>query len=171
MEYISFIFNWTDHPVGQLHLFAAYLALATGPVVFFRRKGTLSHRILGYVFIISMLTLNVSALTRYTLTGSFNFFHFAALFSLATLIPGLVYAWRARMHKSPRAWMTHGILMSWAYFGLVMAFIAETVTRRFPFLLNGETAWFKFFAFLIPVMALTAWWTNRQVRRHVVRTG
>lgn len=169
MEILSYLMHWTDHPVGQLHLGVAYLGLILGPVIFLRRKGTIPHRVMGYVFAFSMLTLNLSALTRYGLTGGPNFFHFAALVSLATIIPGLLYAWRSRARVSPRSHVAHGIFMTWAYFGLVMAFIAEAVTRQFPFLLNGEGAWGRFFAFLIPVMVAAAWWTNRMVRHHVIR--
>jgi uncharacterized membrane protein len=168
MEFVGYLFHWSDHPVGQLHLGTAYLAIILGPIVFLNRKGTTFHRIVGYLFVASMLTLNIAALTRYTLTGGFNFFHFAALASLATLIPGLYFGWQAHRRKSRGAYVTHGILMSWAYFGMMMAFIAESVTRQLPFLLHGENGWVRFFGFMIPVMALTAWWTNRQIRRHVI---
>lgn len=161
--------HWTDNPVGQVHLFTAYTALVLGPVIFLNRKGTLPHRALGYVFVVSMLTVNLSALTRYGLTGGPNFFHLAALVSLTTLLAGVYNGWRARMRKSARAFVTHGIFMTWSYFGLVMAFVAEAVTRQFPFLLHGEGAWTRFFIFLGALILVTGWWTRGMIRRHVIR--
>ena len=169
MNPLLYLDHWATHPIGQLHVGMALLALVLGPIMFLRRKGTGSHRALGYVFVVAMLTANIAALTRYGLTGGFNFFHFAALMSLATLLPAIVFAWRARQRKSRNAYITHGILMCWAYFGLVMAFIAEAVTRQFPFLLHGEGAWIRFFIFLGALMLVAGWWTRRQVRRHVIR--
>lgn len=169
MEAIYVFFHWTDNPVGQIHLFAAYIAILAGPVVFLRRKGDLPHRVLGYIYFGAMLTLNVAALTRYTLTGSFNFFHFAALMSLLTILPGVWMAIRYKQTRSRVHLNAHGTFMSWSYFGLMMAFVSEMATRKFPFLLSGEYTWPKFFLFLAVVMSLTGWWTARQVRRHVPR--
>ena len=155
--------------VGQVHLALALLALFLGPVVFAGRKGSVPHRVLGYVFVAAMLIVNLSALMLYGLTGGPNFFHFAAIMSLATLLPAIYFAWRARLKRSPRAFVAHGILMCWAYFGLVMAFVAEAVTRQLPFLLHGDGAWARFFIFLGVTMTVAGWWTNRMVQRHVVR--
>lgn len=169
MNPLAYLEHWTTHPVGQVHVVLALLALILGPVIFLRRKGTVPHRIFGYAFVATMLIVNLSALTRYGLTGGPNFFHFAAAMSLATLLPAIYFAWRARLKRSPKAYVTHGILMCWAYFGLVMAFVAEAVTRQYPFLLHGDGAWVRFFFFLGVMMAVTGWWTNRMVRRHVIR--
>jgi len=164
----SYLEYWSTHPVGQLHVGMALLALVLGPVMFLRRKGTLSHRVIGYVFVVAMLVVNITALTRYGLTGGFNFFHVAAILSLATLLPAIAFAWRARLTNSRRAHITHGVLMSWTYFGLVMALVSETVTRKFPYLLHGEGAWMRFYIFLGLLVAVTGWATNRLVQRRVV---
>lgn len=169
MNPLSFLEHWPAHPVGQVHVVLALLALILGPAIFLGRKGSVPHHILGYAFVATMLTVNLSALMLYGLTGGPNFFHFAAIMSLATLLPAIYFAWRARLKRSRGAFVTHGILMCWAYFGLVMAFVAEAVTRQFPFLLHGDGAWVRFFIFLGVLMAVAGWWTNRMVQRHVIR--
>lgn len=114
--------------LGQTHLAASLLALATGAVVLLRSKGTRSHRRLGWVFAASMLVLNVSALRIYRLTGTFGPFHVAALISLASLLAGVWAAWRRK--PNDRSWLPrHYYFMSWSYLGLVAAAVAEVATR------------------------------------------
>lgn len=161
------LFHWSSSPLGQLHLVFAYLALVSGPVVFFRAKGNGLHRILGYTYAMSMILLNVFALSRYSLTGSFNLFHYAALGSLATILPGIWMAVRFRRTRSIHDLNAHGTLMSWSYYGLLLAFVAETVTRQFPVLLHGEGGWLRFTIFITVIGLIGARFTSRLVRRHV----
>lgn len=112
--------------IGKLHLASSLLALAVGAWVVMRSKGTATHRRIGWVYAISMLTLNVTALMIYRLTGTFGPFHIAALVSLAGLIAGLVPAWR----RKPDNWLDHHYFwMAYSYLGLVAAAFAETATR------------------------------------------
>lgn len=50
------------HPVIAIHLMAAVCALMLGPVIFWRPKGTTSHKLLGRVWVLLMLTAAVSSL-------------------------------------------------------------------------------------------------------------
>ena len=113
--------------IGQFHLATAIVALVAGAWVLPRRKGTRAHRRAGWVYVGSMLALNVSALLIYRLTGRFGPFHIAALVSLGGLIGGIV-----PMLQRPRRanWLEkHYFFMSYSYLGLVAAAVAETSTR------------------------------------------
>ena len=113
--------------LGQVHFSAALVALGAGAVTLLRRKGTSSHRRLGWVYVLSMIVLNVSALMIYRLTRTFGPFHVAAVVSLASLIAGVVPAWRK---KPAKQWYDyHYFFMSYSYLGLVAAAFAETATR------------------------------------------
>jgi len=111
---------------GLVHGIFGLLALVFGLAVFLQRKGTPSHRNWGYAYAVSMLLLNVTALVIYDLFGRFGPFHYAAVFSLATVLAATVPA----MLKRPAAWLDfHAMFMSWSYVGLVAAFIAEIAVR------------------------------------------
>lgn len=113
--------------LGQLHLATALLALAAGAWVVLRPKGTIVHRRVGWVYAVSMLIMNGTALLIYRLTGRFGPFHVAALASLATLIAGIIPAWRRRPVGN---WIEHHYYwMAYSYLGLVAAAVAETATR------------------------------------------
>ena len=75
---------------GALHVALALVALVSGFVVIVMRKGTLRHRRIGWVYAVSMLGLNVTALLIYRLFGRFGPFHIAALLSLLTIVAGLI---------------------------------------------------------------------------------
>ena len=115
-------------PLGQVHFLTAISALASGAWVLLRRKGTARHRQVGWLYVASMLALNVSSLFIYRLTGTFGPFHVAALVSLATLVAGVVQA-RRRL-SGDRNWLPrHYFYMTWSYLGLAAAAVAETATR------------------------------------------
>src|SRR3982750_2213322 len=104
------------HPLGLLHLSASIVALLSGAVVLLRRKGNAAHRRIGWVYVVSMVVLNVTALMIYRLTRSFGPFHVAAVVSLASLIAGIIPAWR-RLPKN--GWLDrHYSRMSYSYLGL-----------------------------------------------------
>jgi uncharacterized membrane protein len=112
---------------GQIHFASAIVALAAGTWVVARPKGTATHRRMGWVYAISMLILNVTALLIYRLTGWFGPFHVAALISLATLIAGITSVWRRRPVGK---WLDrHYFWMAYSYLGLLAATVAETATR------------------------------------------
>lgn len=166
---LEYLYSWSSHPVGQLHVSLALLALLLGPVVFLGRKGTKTHRALGYLYVLAMLIMNITALARYGLTQSFNLFHAAALISLATLLPAWFCAWRASITGSKSLRIAHGIFMSWTYFGLVMALFAELVTRRFPSLLHGEGSWTRFGIWLGVTMLIAGVLVHRLIQARIVR--
>ena len=92
----DYILTWSDGPIGRTHLYSALFALLAGPALFLLRKGTQIHRLIGYGYALALLTLNLTALLIYDLTGGPNLFHGAAVASLATLIPAYLFVLSAR---------------------------------------------------------------------------
>lgn len=113
--------------VAYLHVTFAVMALAFGLGIFTTRRGTPSHRKLGYGYISCMALTNAAALSLYARTGTFGPFHIAALISLATLVAGALPA----ILRRPRGgWLAlHWEFMSWSFVGLVAAAVAEAAFR------------------------------------------
>ncbi len=121
--------------LGQGHFYTAILAMTTGGVVVFRRKGTRFHRWCGRTYLASMLAVNISALSIYDLWGYFGPFHAAAVFSLFTVLMGVAAVWRRKPTHDWKA--AHAYWMSWSYVGLLAAAVSETSTRY----LNFDFGW------------------------------
>lgn len=163
-EALSF-WQWGNSGLGKFHLWAALAALAIGPLVFVRRKGDIAHRLFGFLYIIAMATTNLSALSIYEFTGGVNYFHFFALFSLLTISAGVVGVVLYATRKSPAALDFHLQMMSWSYFGLVLAAIAEAGTRGLPRLFdNADSFWTPFFIFLAITGAIGGVLTGMLIR-------
>lgn len=123
-----------EYPVGAFHLAFAIIALLTGTTILCLKKGTSLHKKIGYIYAISMLLLNISALMIYRLFDGFGIFHYAALLSLATIIGGMV---PALLRKPKKSWYSlHFSFMYWSVMGLYAAFASEILTRipESPFL-------------------------------------
>ena len=118
--------------LGWTHTSLAVAALASGAAVLLRRKGTPGHRRLGWVYVGSMVGLNVKALFIYRLFGGFGPFHAAALVSLVTVVGGVL-----AVRRRPRGWAErHYWWMTYSYVGLLAAGVSEAVTR-----LPGAVFW------------------------------
>lgn len=115
-------------PLGIAHVTFALAAMSSGAVVMLRRKGTLSHKRLGYLYAFCMVGLNITALMIYRLFHSPGPFHALAVVSLSTLTAGLLPALRRRAGWLER----HYRMMAWSYVGLCAAFLAE-IAVRLPF--------------------------------------
>lgn len=113
--------------VSQLHMATATIAIVTGLLVLLQTKGTRRHRRFGYVYLASMVTLNVSSFFIFKLTGEFSPFHAAAFLSLATVIAGfLPVYWR----RPADGWLeVHFQFMAWSYIGLLAAAASEIAVR------------------------------------------
>jgi uncharacterized membrane protein len=167
---LAYFTGWTTGLVGQSHLVAALVALGSGAWVLWARKGTRLHVFGGYIYVVSMVLLNGTALAKYDLSGEFNMFHAGAIGSLITLAAALAAAIIYRRTRNRRAIAAHGHLMIWSYFGLFAALIAEVVTRAVPFMLHGEGGWTRFSMALGVFMLVTAAITYRYARWEVGRT-
>jgi uncharacterized membrane protein len=113
--------------LGWLHILCAVAALLVGAAVFFRQKGTRTHRVLGYFYSALLLLVNVSALSTFSISGSPGPFHAMAVVSLATLVAGFISA----VLRRPRSWWLdlHAYFMSWSYVGLAAAGASQIATQ------------------------------------------
>jgi len=110
--------------IGWFHFITSVTALITGTVVLLNVKGTIFHKRVGYVYVSSMLILNLSSFFIISF-GGFSLFHFFAIVSLFTILAGMRAA--RRRHKN---WLTsHFYLMSWSVVGLYAALWSEIGTR------------------------------------------
>ncbi|MGK0390129.1 MAG: putative membrane protein [Maribacter sp.] len=120
--------NLISSSIGGIHLFFAILALVLGTMVLFKTKGTATHKKIGYSYVASMLGVNITAFMIYRLFGSFGVFHGMAIFSLLTIMTGML----PMILKKPASYVSlHFNFMYWSVFGLYAAFMAETCVR-FP---------------------------------------
>ena len=113
---------WADHWIGRAHVTLAVVALLSGPAIFFNRKGTSTHRVLGAIYLLAMLVVNVSALSTYEMSGKPNLFHAFALMSLGSIVPGAIAVSRSNI-------TSHYYFMCWSYFGLLAAFLSQIATQ------------------------------------------
>jgi uncharacterized membrane protein len=128
--------------IGIVHTAFATIALAAGLAIFTIAKGTNLHRVIGYVYALSMLGLNLTALTIYRLFGGFGPFHVLAVISLTTLVAGFIPAFTKRPKQ---VWLyRHYEWILWSYVGLVAAAASEVLTRV-PFFDRSATG----FAFAV----------------------
>lgn len=112
--------------IAYTHVIASVMGLITSTIVLVAAKGTQFHRKTGYVFVVTMLIINISALMIYRLTGKFNFLHIFAIVSLVSLIRGMLPA----MRRNSTNWLqTHITGMTAAALGVWAAGIAELITR------------------------------------------
>lgn len=144
---------------GLVHLSAALLAMVTGAIVLLNTKGGLLHKRVGYVYVGSMLILNLTAFLIYHLFGKFGPFHWLAAISLLSLAWGMIpVLLRNRVNK----WIYwHYYFMNWSVVGLYAAFWAEALTRTLPM---GQ-----FWPVVIAATTLTAVLGSYLIRRNASR--
>jgi uncharacterized membrane protein len=116
--------NIVHSGIGLFHTITAIMAMVLGLVVVFRKKGTLSHKRLGYAYVIAMILLNGTAFFIVNF-GGFSIFHAFAIISLLTVLAGVIPAIR----KSKNWYVKHYYFMSWSVVGLYCAFWSEVGTR------------------------------------------
>lgn len=167
MSMIDYLFSWTSGYDGNFHLISSLIALCSGVVGLLSRKGSQLHKYTGYVFLTSMYTVNITALLKYDLTGSFNLFHFVAIASLCTLVCATYFLISFMRTKNMVDIIKHGVFMIWSYYGLFTALIAEVVTRGFPSLLHGEYGWERFSILLMCIMSVCGFITITIVRKQI----
>lgn len=125
-EWLSWSY-WTDDWLGSFHFACAIGAIILGPIILFRRKGDKIHRWLGRLWSAMMAVIIISALSMYQMNGGPNLFHFFALVSLVTLSSALWAIWKFKATRKHAYLITHQHCMVWAYFGLFMAGLWQTV--------------------------------------------
>lgn len=119
--------------VGLFHTLIAITAMLSGAIVILNKKGTLFHKRVGYVYVASMLLLNITAFFIVNF-GGFSMFHFFAILSLFTVLAGIIPA----IFRIKKWFGYHFYFMSWSVVGLYAAFWAELGTR---FVKNIQQFW------------------------------
>ena len=121
------MFNIVGDTYGLIHFISSIIALISGAFVLFLEKGTRTHKQVGYVYVVSMGVLIITAFMIYRLFGGWGIFHFAAVASLLTVGFGMVPMWTKRPPKTYKH--LHFAFMYWSVIGLYAAFAAEVLTR------------------------------------------
>lgn len=104
--------------IEQIHIILGFLSLISGSLVMLQKKGNRKHRLIGRLYVISMLGLNLTSLGIYKLYDGWGFFHWMAIASLIPILAGYI----AILYRNINA---HYYFMSWSYIGLLCATISE----------------------------------------------
>ena len=98
---MSFAPLWQATPAIQLHALAAMAAFAIGIVQLSAPKGTLPHRAIGWVWVLLMLAVAISAFFIHTirLWGPWSPIHLLAIFTLIVLPIAVLHARHHRVAK------------------------------------------------------------------------
>lgn len=119
--------NLVGDITGLIHLVSSCCALLFGTLVLISRKGTKLHAKIGYLYLISMGVLIITAFMIYRLFNAWGIFHYATLFSLLTIALGMIPIWTK---KPVKKWKyLHFSFMYWSVIGLYSAFGSEILTR------------------------------------------
>jgi uncharacterized membrane protein len=113
-------------PAIQLHAFAAMTAFVLGLVQFSAPKGTIPHRTIGWIWVVLMLTVSISAfwIHQIRLWGPWSPIHLLAIFTLIMLPIAVLNAHR---HRVPQ----HRMAMTLIFLGaLVVAGLFTLVPGR-----------------------------------------
>ncbi|WBU90804.1 DUF2306 domain-containing protein [Cellulophaga omnivescoria] len=113
--------------IGLVHLISSCFALIFGTYILIAKKGTKRHIKIGYLYVISMGILILTAFMIYRLFNAWGIFHYTTLLSLITIILGMVPIWTKKPEDSWK--YLHFTFMYWSVIGLYAAFAAEILTR------------------------------------------
>jgi uncharacterized membrane protein len=114
---------WADlGPLIWLHLASVMLPLAITPVQLLRRRGDGAHRILGWIWALSLFaTALISFGIRDINDGGFSFIHIFSTVTIVT-VPMLVFAarhHRIARHRGAVRGLVTGALLTAGYFTLI----------------------------------------------------
>ena len=83
-----------------LHAIFAILAIPLGLVIFLNKKGTSNHKLLGWIWIVLLVIVSISAIFIQTLNpGQYSLIHLLIPFTLVSLIYAI---WSIRMFKETK---------------------------------------------------------------------
>lgn len=138
---------------GLFHTIMAVLSLILGTLVLLRPKGTKVHKLIGYSYVACMILLNVSSFFIVNF-GGFSMFHFFAIFSLLTVLAGIIPA----MLRIEKWFVYHFYFMSWSVVGLYAALWSEIGTR---FVGNMKEFWWA----VVIATLITVYFGNRIINK------
>lgn len=156
------MYDFVMSGLGWFHLISAILAMMAGAIVLIKPKGTRLHRRFGYVYVMLMILVNLSALGIYNLSGRFGVFHVLALVSLATIFAGMIPLMMNRLQTGNKT--LHLWFMYYSVLGLYAAFASE-LSVRIPekpfFLMVGIASGFIFLSGTAFIL-----WKEKQWRKY-----
>jgi uncharacterized membrane protein len=112
---------------GLIHLISGIIALIFGGLVIVIKKGTLTHKRIGYIYVISMTILILTSFGIYRLFGQFGLFHYLSIVSTFSLVAGMLPMFKKI--RTPKDYEIHFKRMYWSVVGLYAAFAAESFVR------------------------------------------
>lgn len=119
------------NPAIQLHAFAAMAAFALGIVQLSAPKGTIPHRTVGWIWVLLMLGVSISAFFIHAirLWGPWSPIHLLAIVTLVTLPLAVWYAHRhqVKQHRLAMLSLFFGALVIAGAFTLVPGRIMHAV--------------------------------------------
>lgn len=104
-------------PVIQLHIIAACIALAVGPLALYSRRRDVIHKLFGYSWVLAMAVTALSSfwIHSFPVIGPFSPIHLLAVFALWSLYEGMrhVLAGRIAQHQhAMRGLYWHGLMVA-----------------------------------------------------------
>ncbi|WP_349354359.1 DUF2306 domain-containing protein [Gracilimonas sp. BCB1] len=103
----------------SFHTLMGAIALLSGAFNLVTTKGTKTHRIMGWTYVLSMGALIITSFAIFDLFGGFGPFHVMSMISGVTIALAVYFPLRRHKHKN---WLEHHYMwISWSYVGLLMA--------------------------------------------------
>ncbi len=119
--------NLVGDNIGLTHLISGIFAVIFGGLILLLKKGTKTHRQVGYLYVISMIILIISSFGIYRLFGKFGLFHFFSIVATSSLMLGMVPM--LKKIRTSKDYKTHFTRMYFSVVGLYAAFAAESFVR------------------------------------------
>jgi uncharacterized membrane protein len=127
MDYLNTYWLTSQTLIGLIHFISASIGLPLGLGIIFLKPGSKTHKQCGYIFIVVLVIVNVSAIFIHQMGARFGPFHILIPFSLYALFKG-IKPFYTKMDKVQKLkFHIRGMLA--AALGLWAAFFAELVAR------------------------------------------
>ena len=145
--------------VKLTHIIFGFSSLFFGLLVLLTSKGSAHHKLIGKLYVASMVILNATAFGIYELFNGFGIFHWGAVVSSLTIVCGVGVLIFRRKFKN---WLViHYDLMVWSYIGLLAATSNEMFVHVSVFKNLAEVYRYAPLVSMCLVFWLGATWVNK----------
>jgi len=148
----------------QIHAPAALIALMLGLIALYRRKRDRAHKVVGYVWMVAMLTTAITSfwIREIMADGSMSPVHLLSIFSICTIVYAIWMARRGNILGHKRALQNLYFMGSWGAFA-----INFLPNRTIPnmFFDGGTVGTFATAAFIIGTIVISPNLAARAQRR------